>query len=51
MSWKLDIEQKLEAFENRLSKLESDGKKDGKRVKETKKKDKKTKTKQTQEEA
>lgn len=42
MSWKLDVEQKLEAFEKRVSKLESEGKKDGKRVKETKKKDKKT---------
>ena len=51
MSWKLDIEQQIIDLDRRVSELESGGKKDGERVKETKKKDKKTSTKQTQEEA
>ena len=49
MSWKLDIEQQITDLNRRVSELESKGKKDGERVKETPRKNKKisiTKTKE-----
>ena len=41
MSWKLDIEQQIIDLNRRVSELESEGKNDGERVKETPKKKRK----------